>query len=283
MRGDVDVDEVMVACCQLELAIGAVAANREAGRAAIVEAASQGAQVVVLPELASSGYVFEDEAEARHLAEPLDGQTVTAWHELAAAHDLVIVGGICERDPGEARPRNSAVVVDRDGVRAVYRKAHLWDREGLVFAAGAQPPPVLDTAYGRIAVIVCYDLEFPEWVRLPALQAAELLCVPTNWPREPRPPGERPAEVIRAQAGAGANRMFIAVCDRAGVERGVRWCNGTSIIGPDGYPLAGPVGEDRAATIAARCRLKDARDKSIGPRNDVLADRRPQLYGAVSR
>jgi 5-aminopentanamidase len=89
---------------------------------------------------------------------------VSGWARLARAHELVIVGGLCELD-AEGVVRNSAVLVDGDGVRAVYRKAHLWDRERLVFAAGSDAPPVVDVAIGRIGVMVCYDLEFPEWVR----------------------------------------------------------------------------------------------------------------------
>jgi predicted amidohydrolase len=137
--------------------------------------------------------------------------------------------------------------------------------------------------HGRLSVIVCYDVEFPEWVRLPALNGADLLCVPTNWPRESRPAGERPAEVVRVQAAASVNRMFVAACDRAGSERGVDWVSGTVIVGPDGFPLAGPVVEDRAVTLLAACRLDEARRKRVSERNDVLGDRRPELYGAVAR
>jgi predicted amidohydrolase len=275
------VDPVTVACCQLELAVGQAAANRRAAQAAVRAAALRGAQIVVLPELATSGYVFADLSEATRLAEPLDGETVTGWVQLAARHGLIIVGGLCERDMSDGRPRNSAVIVDGDGVLSAYRKVHLWDRESRWFVAGDAPPPVVSTRHGRIGVIVCYDLEFPEWVRVAALAGADLLCVPTNWPREPRPAGERAGEVVRAQAAAMTNRIFIAACDRAGTERGVDWCNGTVIVGPEGYPLAGPVQQDTSTTIQADLRLADARDKRVGSDNDVLADRRPELYGPV--
>ena len=96
----------------------------------------------------------------------------------------------------------------------------------------------MDTAHGRIGVMICYDLEFPEWVRAVALAGADLLCAPVNWPLLPRPDGERPTEMVRALAGAGMNRMPIAVCDRAGVERGQDWIGGSVIIDADGYPLA---------------------------------------------
>ena len=75
------------------------------------------------------------------LAEPLDGPTVTEWAELARAHELVLVGGVCERD-GE-RLRNTAVIVDPSGMRAVYRKAHLGDREQLFFEPGCERPPAV--------------------------------------------------------------------------------------------------------------------------------------------
>jgi 5-aminopentanamidase len=271
------VSEVAVACCQLAPRIGELAGNRALGCAAIVAAAERGARIIVLPELAVSGYVFADVAEARACAEPLEGGvTVGEWEALARSHDLVIVGGVCEDDGPVLR--NSSVIVDRSGVRAVYRKAHLWDRESLFFEPGADRPPVVETAYGRIATMVCYDLEFPEWVRLPALAGADLLCAPTNWPREPRPADERPAEVVRVQAGASSNRMFVAVCDRCGGERGVEWTSGTAIVGPDGFPLAGPVCADEPTTIMARCDLGLARDKRTSERNDVFADRRPELY-----
>ena len=87
----------------------------------------------------------------------------------------------------DGRLFNSAAVVDGDGVRAVYRKAHLWDREPEFFTPGDEPPPVVETAAGRIAPLVCFDLFFPEWVRVAALAGAQLLCVCGNWPRGPRP------------------------------------------------------------------------------------------------
>jgi predicted amidohydrolase len=268
---------VRVAACQLGPRIGETAANRAAARDAIDIAAGQGAHVVVLPELVSSGYVFADAAEARSLAEPADGPTVRQWQQLAARHDLVIVGGFCEL--GESgQVLNSAAIVDGSGTRAVYRKAHLWDAEPDVFTPGDADPPVVSTAYGRIGVMVCYDAEFPEWVRKPALAGADLLALPTNWPAEPTPDGERPMVVLNVQAAASANRIFIAAADRCGTERGVPWVGGTTIAGVDGYPLAGPVCADEPAVLVADCDLRLARSKANSPRNNVHADRRPGLY-----
>ncbi len=217
---------IVVSCCQVTPALGDPAANRELAADAISHAAAQGASVVVLPELVSSGYVFENRAEAQASAEPADGATVTLWARLAAHHGVVIVGGFCERTAG-GELFNSAALVDPGGLRCVYRKAHLWDKERLLFTPGSTVPPVIPTPFGRIAVMICYDLEFPEWVRLPALDGAQLLCAPVNWPAFPRPDGERPAEIVRVQADAAVNRMFIAACDRTGEERGVEWVGGS--------------------------------------------------------
>jgi 5-aminopentanamidase len=269
-----------IACCQIALRIGELDVNRRASLAAASAAAANGASIIVLPELSASGYVFRSEAEARTLAEPADGPTAAGWANLARQQGVTVVGGICELGD-DSLLYNTALVVDSAGLRATYRKAHLWDAEKLVFTPGSGPPPVVETAGTQLAVLVCYDLEFPEWVRLPALAGAQLLCVPANWPDQPHQPGERPMDVVRAQAAAAVNRMFIAVCDRVGVERGVGWVGGSVIIDPGGWPLAGPEPGDRELTFAADCDLAAALDKKISERNDVLADRRPDLYRGI--
>lgn len=270
---------IPVACCQLAPRIGDLAYNRRLMERSIRAAAQLGARVVVLPELAQSGYVFHDLAEAQSLAETQEGPALQLWQALARELDIVIVGGFCER-LDETRVANSAALVDGTGLRAVYRKAHLWDGENTLFTPGDAPPPVVDTAYGRIGVMVCYDLEFPEWVRLPALAGADLLCAPVNWPDGPRPAIERPAEVVRVQANAAVNRLFIAACDRHGGERGVNWVQGSVIVDPDGYPLAGPAEEGGEQILVATLKLDEARNKRISQHNHLHDDRRPELYGA---
>ena len=155
---------VRIAVCQVKLTVGEADQNAAAARDAVVSAAGSGAQIVVLPELTRSGYVFRDADEARSLAEPADGPSAREWTELAARYDLVIIGGFCELGESGA-VYNSAVLVGPDGARAVYRKAHLWDAEADCFVPGDTDPPVVATAYGRIGVMICYDAEFPEWVR----------------------------------------------------------------------------------------------------------------------
>jgi predicted amidohydrolase len=272
----------VIAVCQLGLAVGEVEANRAAAAAAIAESASHGAELVVLPELCDSGYVFTGEAEARTLATPAAGSpTLREWQALAARHRTTIVGGFCELGQ-DGLVYNSAAFVGSDGVLAVYRKVHLWDAEKLVFTPGDAPPPVVGLPFGRVALMICYDLEFPEWVRLAALAGADLIAAPVNWPAMPVPAGERPCDVVRVQADACVNGVFIAVADRCRVERGVSWVGGTVIVGPDGYPLAGPVTADEPTVLVASCELARARNKQVSVHNDVLTDRRPLLYRQVA-
>jgi predicted amidohydrolase len=264
-----------VACAQVPLSVGDTAGNHMTCRAAIESAARSGAQIVVLPELASSGYVFADRAELSTLAETRDGPAVAGWADLASAFTVTIVAGFPEA-AGDAI-YNSAAVVDPTGLRGVYRKAHLWDSENAVFDRGDDLPMVVDTDHGRLGVMLCYDVEFPEWVRAVALSGADLLCAPVNWPLLPRPEGERPTEMVRALAGAGMNRMPIAVCDRVGVEREQDWIGGSVIIDADGYPLA--IAEfGKAGVVAADVNLAESRLKRINAHNDVHGDRRTDLY-----
>jgi 5-aminopentanamidase len=268
-----------VTCCQVPLHIGDTDGNRVAARTAIEQAAGDGAHLVVLPELASSGYVFADRSELVSLAEPRDGPSITEWANLATAFGVTIVAGFPEA-AGDA-VYNSAAVVDPTGLRGVYRKAHLWDTENAVFDRADDLPLLVDTEHGRIGVMICYDVEFPEWVRAVALEGADLLCAPVNWPLLPRPEGERPTELVRVLAGAGMNRMPIAVCDRVGVEREQDWIGGSVITDADGYPLA--MAEfGKPGNITADVDLAESRIKKFNEHNDVHGDRRTDLYRRTS-
>src|SRR5271165_3074917 len=228
-----DTGAVVVAVAQLALTVGEPDANRKAARAAVAEAAAAGARLVVLPELSDSGYVFSGADEARSLASPAaSNETLREWRSLAGPHDLAIAGGFCELGP-DGKLYNSAAIVDASGTRAVYRKAHLWDAEKMIFTPGDDAPPVVELPFGNVGLMICYDLEFPEWVRLAALSGADLIAAPVNWPASasPPPPGERSSEVVSAQAAAAANGVYVAVADRCKTERGVGWVGGSVIVG----------------------------------------------------
>jgi predicted amidohydrolase len=268
----------IIACLQLTPVLGDVAHNAAQAQAGIEEAISAGAEVVVLPELCTSGYMFADETESAAAAISRDDPLLAGWAHAAARHGAVVVGGFCERGE-DGRPYNSAVVIPGDGAPVFYRKLHLWDQEKLVFAEGMDFPPVIDTPVGRVAVVVCYDLEFPELTRALALAGTQLLVVPTNWPLVPRPAHERPPEVVVAMAAARVNRMAIACADRCGTERGQEWTQGSTIIAPDGWVAA----ESRLpGPIAADVDLDMALDKRLTEHAHLFTDRRPAFYGTLT-
>ena len=268
-----------ISCRQLAPRLGEHEFNAELTVAAVRAAVAEGAQVVVLPELATAGYVFNSREEVVAAARAADDGVFLAWSAAVRPTGAVVVGGFAERT-AVGTIYNSAAVVDGSGVLAVYRKTHLWDRESLWFQPGSTPPPVVDTAGGRIGVAICYDLEFPEVTRHLALAGADVIAVPTNWPLVERPHGERPPEVVIAMAAARVNRVAIACCDRSGTERGQRWTEGTTIIAADGWPVAvvGPGEGAASAEIDLTC----SRDKRLSERNDAFGDRRPEIYGAVT-
>lgn len=267
-----------IACQQLAPVLGDLEANRALARDAIREAVDDGAAVVVLPELITSGYMFESPEEAAAVAIGAGHEILGEWAAEAARADVILAGGFCERGD-DGRIYNSAAVLDATGLRAVYRKLHLWDREKLVFTPGSLPPPVLDTRIGRLAIMICYDLEFPELTRSVALAGAQLLLVPTNWPLVPRPAGEHPPEAMIGMAAARVNRMAIACADRLGRERGQEWTGGTTIIGADGWVAA----ESRApGLVVADVDLELALNKRLTEHADAFGDRRPELYSALT-
>jgi N-carbamoylputrescine amidase len=120
--------KMLVACIQMEPIIGEKATNRARSIDFIAAAADRGAELVVLPELANTGYVFKDRAEALGMSEEIPvGETTNIWAEIAAQHNLVVVAGIAERDG--ATLFDSAVVVGPSGYIGRFRKVHLWGDE----------------------------------------------------------------------------------------------------------------------------------------------------------
>ena len=269
---------------QLDPVVGDLPGNRQLALDAIAEGVDAGAEVIVLPELVTSGYMFESAQEAAAIAIAPDHEILREWADAARRHRVIIAGGFAERGE-DGHTYNSAAVIDATGLRAVYRKLHLWDREKLWFQAGAAPPPLLETTVGRLSVAICYDVEFPELTRIIALAGTQLLLVPTNWPLMDRPDGERPGEVVIAMGTARGNRMAVACADRTGIERGQPWTGCSTIIGADGWVAAEKAGADAVSTgpVVADIDLELALDKRYTELADVFADRRPALYHGLSQ
>ena len=272
-------DDPVIACVQMEPHVGEKHENVLRAIRHIETAAQNGASLVVLPELANSGYVFEDRDEAFSLAEALPhGESAQRFGEAAQRLGVYIVTGIAERDG--TKLYNSALFVGPRGPVGVYRKLHLWHDEKRFFEAGDLGVPVFDTPLGRVAVAICYDGWFPEVWRLAAMQGADLVCVPTNWVPMPSQPNNRPAMATTlAMAAAHSNGVVIACADRVGVERGQPFIGQSLIVGGDGWPLAGPASADREEILYAAIDPRRTRaGRTLNPLNHVLHDRRADVY-----
>jgi predicted amidohydrolase len=261
-----------VMCCQLAPIVADVAGNITMAEAAIATARVAGADVIVLPEVVTSGYPFASTHEARAASITRGHPLFQRWRGLVG--DAVLIFGFAELGEDD-NVYNTAALIEAGAEPVFYRKTHLWDTEKLFFVPGDQPPPVVETRVGRIGVMVCYDMEFPEMTRSVALRGADLLAVPTNWPWIDRPNGWPAPEVVIAMAAARVNRMAIACCDRTGADRGQSWNEESTVIGADGWQLATP---DARGLVVADLDLTGGRDKHISSRNDVHADRRPDVY-----
>lgn len=268
-----------VAAIQMACRVGEKDTNLRVAARMIETAANEGASLIVLPELASSGYVFASREEAFSLAEPVpDGESTRAWIELARRHHVHIVAGVAERDGN--RLYNAAVLVGPHGLLGTYRKLHLWHDEHLFFESGDLGLPVFDTEIGRIAAVICYDGWFPEVYRLLAMKGADVVCMPTNWVPMPaqRPDAMAMANLL-AIASAHSNGLNLICADRIGDERGQAFIGRSVIVGSDGWPLAGPASPDLEEILYADLNLRTSRrSRQLNAFNHVLRDRRDDVY-----
>lgn len=269
-----------LACIQFEPVIGRVEDNLRAMEKHTRDACTAGASVVVLPELADSGYVFADKQELASLAQPIpDGRSAQVLIELARELSIYIVSGLAEKEGDTFY--NSAILCGPDGYIGRYRKLHLWDMENPLFDPGNLGLPVFDTALGKIGLAICYDGWFPELFRSLALAGAELVCIPTNWvPMPAQPDGTEAMSNTLHRAAAHSNGIFIACADRVGVERGQPFIGQSLIIGPKGWALAGPASRDREEILMAEIDLsKIQTSRALNEHNNIVGDRRPDVYG----
>lgn len=268
-----------VAVGQFEPRVGEKESNVSRSLELMDEAAAHGAQLLVLPELCNSGYVFESADELAALAEDVpDGPTCAAWLARCVELELVLVAGIAERD-GDAF-FNAAVVLTPDGWAGTYRKLHLWDQENRFFTPGDRGIPVFDTPVGRVAALVCYDGWFPECFRLAALADADIVCIPTNWVPIPGQADGQPAmATLLCQAAAHVNSIVVAAADRIGVERGQPFIGRSIVVSHTGWPVTGPAPVAEEALLVAEVDLEEARRaRAWNEFNDPLADRRADVY-----
>lgn len=258
------------ACIQFDTQRGQVEANMAAARAGLATAAASECRLAVLPEMWSTSFMPEFPAEVLARAAAAEDEL----RRLSATHGMVIVGSSIE--PTGDIPFNTARVYDCGRELGAYRKIHLFspNAENRHHAAGDRPL-LLDTSVGRIGVLICYDLRFPELVRWHFHKGAEMLVVPAQWP-EARAQHWR--TLLRARAIE--NEMFVIGCNRTGNETSLKtdevmpFPGDGRIIDPTGEILAAGTGTD--ALLIAEIELRKVRlVRRILP---ISRDQRPTVY-----
>jgi predicted amidohydrolase len=236
------------------------------------------ADIIVLPELCTTGYFFLSREEAAEAAEPADGPTARFFQNMAQRHNAVVVAGFAERDGDKLF--NAGLIARPQAPLRVYRKVHLFYKEKFCFDGGDAGFFVVadETRNVRLGVMICYDFRFPEAARILALQGADLIVCPSNLITDLWHP------VMAARAVE--NRVYVAVANRSGREKKdgeeLVFTGRSAIFGHNGRELqtAGPEGDQ---VLQAAITPSETRDKSVNPLNDLIKDRQPEHYGPLVR
>lgn len=232
------------------------------------------AELLVLPELANSGYAFRSLDEARHGAEEIGkGPFSTFLEERCRDRGIHIVAGINERAGN--RIYNSAVLVGPEGVQGIYRKLHLFKDEKDFFSPGDLGLPVFRVGSRRIGMLICFDWIFPEVWRILALQDADIIAHPANLVLPELAQRAVPVHAL-------INRIFVVTANRTGSERGLTFTGNSLVADPTGSVLVeGTASQDDVGIVDIQVGL--ARNKRVTDRNDVFQDRRPEQYTLLTR
>lgn len=256
---------IHAAAIQFNVKQGDVDANLAYVRGALSRAAERGAQLAVLPEMWSSGFSYRNLNE---LALRTQG-IVDELLELSRSLKLVICGSMPEPD-GDAKVFNTVFLADNGRLAGIYRKMHLFSLlgEDRAFAAG-DSWLLADTSLGKVGVIICYDLRFPELSRRLALEGARVICVPAQWPK---PRQEHWRTLVRARAIE--NQLFVVACNACGPIGKLDLFGMSMIVDPKGEVLA-EAGEEERELVAPLDMRAMADWRAQIP---CFNDRRPELY-----
>ncbi len=260
-------NEIKAAAVQFNLQLGDVDANIESALAGIEQAVAAGAQIAVLPEMWSTGYDYRRLAD---LAERTP-EVVERLCSVSKDHDIVLVGSLPEKQGDKLY--NMATVIDNGEAKGVYRKLHMFSTMGEDrFLSPGDSTLVDDTTVGRIGVAICYDLRFPELFRRMALDGAELICVPAEWPK---PRQEHWRTLLRARAIE--NQLFIAAANCCGIQGKLDFFGMSLLISSRGEVLA-EAGEADTVLHASFDRQEMA---TYREQIRCFVDRRPEIYGSL--
>jgi predicted amidohydrolase len=232
--------------------------------------------LAVLPEAAVTGYAFGSLEEARPVARRAGVVAQDVLAGLAEVHRLTLICGTLVAQGDELF--NAAMVATPDGRRYTYRKMHLpylgVDR---FTTPGPNPPFVIEVGGLRFGVLICYDLRFPEAARMCAIDGADLIVLPTNWPV-----GVDFHPGIFAPSRAAENHCYLLACDRVGTERGTTFIGRSVLVDYDGHQLA-VASDTKEELLIGEIDPEAARQTHVrripGEHEwDTMADRRPGLY-----
>lgn len=243
---------------------GDVDANLAYVRSALKRAADRGARLAVLPEMWSSGFAYKNLSELALRTAGIVDELLGLSRELG----LVIVGSMPE--PHGAKVFNTIHVIDNGRLAGTYRKMHLFSLlgEDKAFDSG-DGWLVADTSIGRVGVIVCYDLRFPELSRRLALEGADVICVPAQWPK---PRQEHWRTLLRARAIE--NQLYVVSCNACGAIGKLDFFGMSMVIDPKGEVLA-EAGEEQSEIFGT---LDPREMESWRGTIPCFSDRRPELY-----
>jgi 5-aminopentanamidase len=268
---------MQVAVAQIDPQLGEKERNLATCIARMEEAAAASAKLLVLPECAIPGYMFDSGDEALPFAEEIPGPSTEALEREAARLDLHVVCGLLERDGDSLR--NAAVLIGPGGLIGTYRKTHLPFLGVDRFVVPGDALPVFDTSLGRIGIEICYDLRFPEVTRTLALRGADIVAHPTNFPMA----AKIQTELITV-ARAAENRIYLLTANRVGKERWGEFCGRSQIVDPYGVRVA-ETDEYEQTLLVGDVDLGKARDKDYVIPGEyelyLFGHRRPELYGAL--
>ncbi len=235
-------------------------------------AAAPAADLLVLPELCSTGYRFSSAEQARDLSEEIShSRLVRLLDRICADKDLHLVAGMNERDGDGIF--NTSVLIGPKGYIGKYRKLHLFMNEKDIFTPGNAEPAIYDIGICKLGMMICFDWIFPEIWRVLALKGADLICHPSNL--------VLPGFCQRAiPVHALINRLYVVTANRIGTEGDLTFTGLSIIADPKGNVMV-QASSDREEIGIAELDIALARDKMMTPRNHVLDDRRPEFYSRL--
>jgi len=272
-------DKVKIAAVQMNPAITHNKKNLDKILSGVRTAAGNGADLIVFPECALTGYVFSSREEAAPFMETVPGPGTDKLAACCGELGVHVVVGLLEKGAGKCF--NAAVLIGPGGLVGKYRKNHLpllgIDR---FLDHGDRPFEVYSTPIGNIGIHVCYDCNFPESARIMTLLGADILVLPTNWPQ-----GRGKVAKYVVNTRAYENKVHFVAVNRVGEERGTRFIGNSKIVDAWGDTLAQATGDDEQ-TIYAEVSLAEARQKHVifKPGEfemNFIRDRRPELYGKI--